>query len=442
MTLGAYRINFDALLARLLFRWPIQSGLLLVICIALIGVTSGIVPPIWRGQATLVIEASPNGAVTVDGKPWPASLYAGPHQIRTTMPDGRTSWADITLRSGQTLTVTLPIGLQPVAQPLTAAAPGMYVKQVYYADGAWRIQSVPEVPSLSQDTTVTESPAFQGQTSQTIAIRPSGAERLATIDTYGGLADQMTLDGKLLEVVYQADTNTSFGRQAQGTVFQRGWTTSEVTIPISNPVTLLRFAPDGEGMLLGEQIGAGEQLSFIPARSTRPVPAVAVPGRTTRIDWQANGDAALITSVDGTRMTLTLLRVRPTLAAAVIAEQRVSSQNNVLVPTAWGLDSVYWIVQDVDGNGVLWRSPLTTLLPERQRPLSAVAIRILPDGSVRTATIVDEQLVIGREHGEQFIGEGVVPNLLATPDLIGRWEQEGLMMQGVEQSWLVTMDEE
>lgn len=441
MTIGAYRINFDALLARLLYRWPIQSVVAILVLVALLGIRSGLVPPIWRGQATLVIQAAPDAIITVDDKPWTGAVYAGTHRIETTMPDGRMSWADLTLQSGQTLTMTLPVGLTPVVQPLPAAAPGMYVKQVYYADGAWRIQSTPAIDAQSEESTTETASLVQTRKSQTIAVRPSGAERLSTIDTYGGLADQMTMDNRLLEAVYQPMAFVGFGSSAKGSLSVRGWATSEATIPISNPVTLVRFSPDGRGLLIGEQIGIGEQLSYIAAQTRQPLPAVAIPGRTTRIDWQESGDAALITSVDGTRLTLTLLRVRPSLAAIVVAEQAVTVGGDALVPVTWDANNLYWIVQDETGSGVLWRSPLSSLLPERLRPLTAAGISILPDGSMRTATIVDETVVIGREQGNVFIGEAVVANLTATPDLVGRWQNDVLLMQGSAQSWLITLDQ-
>ena len=99
--------QLDALVARLIYRWRLQAIGRVLLLIALIGLGSGLIPPFWKGRAALAIVTAPGAAVRIDGRDWPRPLYAGQHAIRSTLPDGRGAWADITLHSSQALTLTL-----------------------------------------------------------------------------------------------------------------------------------------------------------------------------------------------------------------------------------------------------------------------------------------------------------------------------------------------
>ena len=56
---------------------------------------------------------------TVDGQSWPRAIYAGAHAAQAAMPDGRRSWADITLRASQIVRVV--IGNQSAVAPAVPA---------------------------------------------------------------------------------------------------------------------------------------------------------------------------------------------------------------------------------------------------------------------------------------------------------------------------------
>src|SRR5689334_4793070 len=98
MNLAGYRINLDALLARLLYPWRYRAIAALLLLVALGGLGSGLIPPLWKGRADVTIAAPPGATILVDGRSWPRPIYAGTHHILATLPDGRGTWADIVVR--------------------------------------------------------------------------------------------------------------------------------------------------------------------------------------------------------------------------------------------------------------------------------------------------------------------------------------------------------
>jgi len=134
MNVAGYRFNLDALLARLVYRWRGRTILALLLLLALLGLGSGLIPPIWKGQVELRVTAAPGATVRVDGRTWPRQLYAGRHTILASLPDGRSAWTDVELSSGATLNLTLPPGLiEPRERALPPAAPGTHIAQVWWA---------------------------------------------------------------------------------------------------------------------------------------------------------------------------------------------------------------------------------------------------------------------------------------------------------------------
>src|SRR5258706_5928829 len=101
MQIGAYRINLDALLARIIYRWRFRALGVVLLLSALFGVGSGLIPPLWKGRAELTLAAAPSAIVLLDGQRWPRPVYAGRHTIQAALPDGRRSWAGIDLQAGQ-----------------------------------------------------------------------------------------------------------------------------------------------------------------------------------------------------------------------------------------------------------------------------------------------------------------------------------------------------
>jgi hypothetical protein len=288
MHIAGYRINMDALLARLIYPWRYRALATLFALLLLGGLGSGLIPPFWQGRTELTINATPGASVLVDGRPWPRPIYAGAHQILATLPDGRRSWADVTLHASEALTLTLPAGLPaPRERTIPATAPGMHIDQAWWADGAWRVRSMQDLPSEPPDSRrPSADPIPQPQPGQTIAISAHNVERLATLDAYAGLADQVHVGSQLHEALYHPNTQSSYRDQSVGAITVRGWANTLSTFPISLPLALVRFAPDGESLLWTATIAnEGEQVYLAqPGRERTPV--VAVPGHITRLSWR------------------------------------------------------------------------------------------------------------------------------------------------------------
>lgn len=446
MDVGPYRINLDALLARLVYRWHGRSIGVLLLLTVLAGLLTGVIPPLWQGRAQLAIAAAPGATITIDGRAWPRTVYAGAHTVVASLPDGRAAWADIDIHAGQALTVTLPTGLPaPRIRPLPAPAPGMRIDHVWWADGAWRVTSVPMTPDASDVRRQPAEPTPTAMPGQTVALDAHGVERLSTLDAYAGLADQVHVargqgdTSSLREAVYHPDPSRGLGDSSFGSIEVRGWGQAVSTVPISAPLTLLRFSPDGAALLEAEALpGGGEQVYRIGPDGRR-APVVAVPGRITRLSWRPDSRAIVLHSLQGDRLTLTLVRLTSSIVAATIADLPVAAYAASLVPLTWDDTGLLWVAPDDSGGTTLWRAPLTTLIPDRVGLLAARALTRLPDGALRAVTIQGDTVVIGRYQGDIFIGEAKVAGVPATADLAGMWQGNELLLQGGGRAWLLDL---
>ena len=428
MIIAGYRINLDALLARIVYRWHWNIAVVALVAGVLIGVGGGFIPPIWRGRAGLIIQNVPGASIDVDGRPWTGDMYAGTHTVAATLPDGRRSWARLTLRSGETATLSLPPGLPaPRVRRMPSAAPGMSVVAIWRAGDSWRVQSVASPPAENRENDADRhDPA-----TQTIAIGSRGIERLMTIDAYRGRADVLMLGEARYEAVYEP---AQPGSQQESQVVVRGW--DRVIATGVGDVSLLRFAPDGQALLLAERTVAGEQIQYMTPESP-PTPVVAIPGRITGLAWHPEGNAVLIASSEGERRALTLARLRPTPVASVIAGPAADG----LPPYAWNGDGIIWIAPDEEGKLHLWSASLDALLPERQVALDAQAITRCADGTLRLVTVQEGQVIIGRLEGNLIIGEAVLAEIPAHPDLTGEWYGDELLLRSGDSAWLITIVE-
>lgn len=439
MDLGPYHINLDALLARLIFRWRGRVLAAALVLLVTAGLASGIIPPFWNGHAELAVVAAPGATVRIDGRSWPRQIYAGQHSILSTLPDQRTAWADIDLRANEVLTLTLPAGLpEPRERSLPAAAPGTHIDQVWWADGAWRVTSVQDAQPEPEDRRRTSyEPTPTPQPGQTVAVSAQSVERLATIDAYAGLADQVHHNDQLIEAVYRPNPDRSLGEPALGSIEVRGWGRAVQTTPISAPLTLLRFSPNGAALLAAEQLPGGGEQVYLITPDIRRAPVVATPGHITRLSWRPDSNGVVIHSIQGEQLTLTLARFAPSIVAAVIADLPAANYAASLVPLTWDAADVLWIAPDQIGVATLWRAPLRSLIPERVGPMDARALTRLPDGTLRVVVIQDSTVVIGRYQGDILIGETTVPRVPATPDLIGVWQGHQLLLEGGGHAWLL-----
>lgn len=453
-TIGAWEVNGEALLARLLLTWWGRVLLLGGIMWLLIG--SGVIPPIWRGAVHLSILAPDHAAIVVDGQPWPSALYAGTHRVEARMADGRRSWSEVALTSGQTLTITLPTGLAPPRiRPLPPAAPGMEITRVWWADAAWRVQSVAD-PLVSQSQGPGMEPTPITLPDQTVALTTDSLEPLTTLDAFGGKADVVTVGGARYEAVYHA-APADYASPSRGTLEVRGWGNDMQTVALSQTLTLVRWSPTGNGVLFGEQLGTNaEQIRLLRRARSAPQPLVAVAGRVRDVLWSPTGDAVVLLSESANRLTMTLIRISPTIVSRVISHVDLpagsgstatgepavvpSSGAFVVMPVTWSGDAVEWIAPDEAGTPHLWVAPLRSLIPERKQALDAVAFYRLPDGQLRTVRSVSGQLVIGLSTEHSFVVEAEIPGI-PSEGLRGQWAPHGsnLLLQQGGQAWIVEL---
>jgi hypothetical protein len=337
----------------------------------------------------------------------------------------------------------LPTGLRELRErTLPPAAPGTHIDQVWWADGAWRVRSVQSPPTYPQDARQrTSEPTPTPQPGQIVAVGPHRVERLATLDAYAGLADQVHRESQLIEAVYRPNTNRGLSDVSLGSIDVRGWGSAPQTIPISAPLTLLRFAPDGNALLEAEQVPSGGAQLYLIRPNQHRAPLVAVPGQIMRLSWRPDSHAVVIHSVQGERLTLTLVRLAPSIIAAVVADLDAARYAGAIVPLTWDDAGLLWIAPDQQGISTLWRAPLISLIPERAGPLDARALTRLPDGTLRVVAIQRDMVVIGRSIGDIFIGETLVPHVPAAPDLVGIWQGDELVLQGDGRAWLLDVAE-
>jgi hypothetical protein len=278
-------------------------------------------------------------------------------------------------------------------------------------------------------------------------VTQSNVERLATLDAYAGLADQVHIVGthggapRLVEAVYRANQNRGLSDQPSGSIEVRGWSSSMQTIPISAPLTLLRLAPTGDALLTAEQVPSGGEQVYVLRPDQPPAPIVAVPGHIVRLSWRPDSHAVVIHSVQGERLTLTLVRLTPSIIAATVADLDAARYASAIVPLTWDDTGLLWVAPDQLGMSTLWSAPLTSLIPERNDPMDARALTRLPDGTLRVLTIQGEAVVIGRYVGDIFIGETTVPHVAAASDLMGIWQGDELLLQGGGSAWLLDVRE-
>jgi hypothetical protein len=234
----------------------------------------------------------------------------------------------------------------------------------------------------------------------------------------------------------------SLGEPALGSIEVRGWGRMVQTTPISAPLTLLRFSPNGAALLAAEQLPGGGEQVYLITPDIRRAPVVATPGHITRLSWRPDSNGVVIHSVQGEQLTLTLARFAPSIVAAVIADLPAANYAASLVPLTWDAADLLWIAPDQSGVATLWRAPLRSLIPERVELMDARALARLPDGTLRVVVIQDSTVVIGRYQGDIFIGETTVPRVPATPDLIGIWQGNQLLLQSGGRAWLLDVAKE
>jgi hypothetical protein len=213
------------------------------------------------------------------------------------------------------------------------------------------------------------------------------------------------------------------------------------TFPISMPLALVRFAPDGDLLLWAETIASGGEQVYLARPGAERMPVVAVPGHITRLSWRPDSSAVVLHSIAGDRLTLTLVRLQPSIIAAVIADLPTARYAGGLVPLTWDDAGLLWVAPDSDDVPSRWHAPLTSLIPEQQKPMDARALTRLSDSTLCVLQIQGDSVVIGRYHGALFIGETIVPGVPAAPDLAGIWQESDVLLQAGDQAWLLSLDE-
>lgn len=431
MVIAGWRINFDALLARMVYRWSGRTLMVMLAACATVALLAGAVPPVWRGEAQLRLNGHPEARLEVDGKPWPHQLYAGTHVAVATLPDGRRSSVEFVVRRGETATITLPPGLaKPRVRALPPDGPESTVFRASFVDGTWRVQS-----RRSDDVDAAV---------QTVALRSGGLEPLSLLDAYGGRADTVTAGSRSYSALYRPAANGS-----AGALEVRGWQGGG-TFAITGTLTFVRWAPDAHLLLAAERLRSdGEELRvFSP--DAEPAPVLAVPGHVSDIVWHPAGDAAALLSRHRNRLTLTAIRFRPTFATRLLADLVVpgasadasgepAAEPLAVVPLTWSGSAIEWLAPDERGLSILWRAPLETLLPERAGALEAAALHRTKEGALRIARAWHGRLAIGQQANGRFHVEAWLPDIPATRDLSGLWSPDGssLLLRSGRSAWLV-----
>ncbi len=429
---AGYTLNLRALLARLLYPWRIVtiSGILLLIMSC--GLLSGIIPPFWRGQGQLVITAAPATTLTINGRPGTANatVRSGDYHIVATTSDGAASWADVTVRSGITTTLTLPPPLRTTTRTIPVGAPGSILTTIWWANNGWRITSNPLSPTAGPSAS---GPTPTPEAGQTVALVGERSQRIPTIDAYAGIADEMQIGGRSLSAVFVGQRNYG-GSVRDGVIAVTGWTTATTAFTTTSGATLVRFAPDGNALVFGEQIGSGTRLS-VGRRDGSVAAIVALPDPIIAIDWQdGRSDALAVVSANATRMTLTMARLGTPTIAAVVAD----IPERITPPIAWTADALHWIATDARGERHHYQAPLATLIPERREALDAVAFRFLPRQVVPQIIIRNgASLAIGQYDDRQFIGVAMLPDIPADAPISGRWHATTVLLRTADAAWIV-----
>jgi hypothetical protein len=453
MRIGRYMLDGEALLGRIIFRWHWKFALVCMVLVVGGGVISGTIPPLWRGQVSLTVQAEPQATILVDGRRWPFALYAGRHRVEAVLPDGRRSWTHVDLQRDEARHVMLPPGARPPrVRRLPPPAPGSVIKRIWWADGGWRVQSGPSEahpsPSPRALTHGTKLPPVMLE--QTVAFTNTGLEPLSTLDAYGGKADVLHHDGERLEAVFRADVKPLTAPSAQGrggTLEVRGWDGGPTTLAISQTLTLVRWSPHGQTLLVSEQVTPeAEHLSMLQKNRQTLQPVATISGRIENVIWSPAGDAAVVISQREQRITLTLVRTEPTVASRVIAEVERPAQEvdllQAMMPLTWSGDTVEWIAAAADGRPYLWRAQIAVLIPEQVRPLTAVAIHRDSDDSMQVVTVADGMLVLGRATPDGLIVEAEIPEIPVAPELIGQWSPQmgQILLHGPSNTWIIDLE--
>jgi hypothetical protein len=184
----------------------------------------------------------------------------------------------------------------------------------------------------------------------------------------------------------------------------------------------------------------GEQVYLVRPGQAR-APIVAVPGRIVRLSWRPDSRAVVIHSIQEQRLTLTLVRLAPTIIAAAVADLDASRYAGAIVPLTWDDAGLLWVAPDQQDVSTLWSAPLASLIPEHKRPLEARALTRLADGTLRVLVVRGERVEIGRIDGDIFVGETTVPRVSPAPDLVGVWQGDELLLQGGGRAWLLDVME-
>lgn len=456
IVLGPYVLNLRALGARLIYRWRGRTLATLAALGLALGLALGWIPPIWRGQATLQVTAPPGATIWLDGRPWHGGpLYAGTHVLASHLPDGRRSEVTLTLAAGATRAVQLPPGQRPRQRRLGAAAPGLQLSQIWWADGAWRVQSAPApVSDGTRAAAAASPPPVPAGPVQTLALGPRGGEPLAVIDAHGGVADQLHAQGRLIQITPGQATS---GAAAMPAVVVQGWRDTPQTVPVSQTVTLARLAPDGQRALLGTALATeplplgyaptaaaprAHQLAVLrPGQSPQVITTLA--GTITDVQWAPDGRLVAISSQDQNTLSLTLLRTDAPLLARLVA-QRPAAPTPALArwvvswQRAGATWAPLWIAPSDDGaRAQLWRADPATLLATPLRDLEALAL----DASVtpmRAVVLLDGAPALVRLDADLVIVEARLPAELRTAGL-GQWAPDGrsLVLVAPEAAWLI-----
>lgn len=194
--LGPYRIHLDALLARVLYRWRVET---IIAATALLLIIVGpraveVAFDVARPTAEVTIVAPDGATVWVDGTPWDGTMRVGAHVIEARRGDQTTS-RSVIITDTSPVTITLP---DPWPSPI--------VNEAALPTGASLIRVQMTAAGVRLDYQVEPPPSDGGAAASSAAPRPRRVVMVATNDrrvepfvtgsAYDGLYDEARLDGR------------------------------------------------------------------------------------------------------------------------------------------------------------------------------------------------------------------------------------------------------
>lgn len=189
--IGSIIVHLDALVARIVYPWRMHAIMVAAIVLITLGLLLARPALITMMQpvAPLAIVAHERMTITVDGRPWPSEVRAGPHRIVGVL-DNRTVWRDV-VATAHPMTVTLHPGWKPIDVSPVALATHARLSSIRRTGAGVRLEyRIAETDATMRNDGAAHSGAAHSERFETVLIRQGMAERFVSADAYNGLYDE------------------------------------------------------------------------------------------------------------------------------------------------------------------------------------------------------------------------------------------------------------